>query len=393
VSDRTRSRWGRRIPYIFLGAIPLGVSFIIMWTPPTGDAMLTAVYFVVTIFVFDTLLSLLTMAYNALYTEISQTPQERSGLAAWREVSAVIALLLAFILAPILSEEVGFWQMGVVIGALTAAGYMVSVWGSQEDPSRLDEEKVGLVESLKITLKNRPFRWYLGANIAKEFNFVILAATLPFWRKYALNIQEAGEVFGTTIGAGDQEAILLAVPFLLAIPTLWVWKKVTPRLGARVAWMWANLLFIPGLVIMFLANDFYIGLLGTTLITPGLAGFMMLPIVLLSDVIDYDARVVGKHREGIYFGINGAIVKLAFSFQGFLFALSLDSAGYDPRLATQPDDAVNVIRFLMALSPVIACVLGAIFLYFFRIPDEGRPTMAGTETHKGKRERKVEIEE
>ncbi|MBN1660280.1 MAG: MFS transporter [Anaerolineae bacterium] len=358
ISDRTRSRLGRRIPYILFGAIPLGLSFFFLWTPPRSSAVLTAGYFFIFLFLYDTIYTLVIMAYNSLFTELATDLKERSGLAAVREGLAVIALLLAFVLAPILSEELGFVTMGIVIGAFTSIGYLISVIGAQEDPAHMKGESMPMLQSLKICLANHPFRWYIVANLAKEYLFVVLPATLPFWRKYALNIQGEAEVFGTVMGAGDQEAILLALPFLLCVPLLAIWNRLTPRIGVRRAWIYSFLLFIPGLLIIMLANDFYTGLVGTTLIAPGLAGFMMLPIVMLTDVIDHDARQVGERREGIFFGINGGIVKLAFSFQGILYSIVFTITGFVAGADVQSASAVWGIRFMMGGSPILALLLG-----------------------------------
>jgi GPH family glycoside/pentoside/hexuronide:cation symporter len=367
---------GRRIPYILFGAIPLGISFFFLWTPPKDPLWMTAIYFVAVLFIFDTLYTLVIMAYNALFTELATGLKDRSSLAAVREGLAVIALLLAFILAPILSEELGFVPMGIVIGAFTAVGYLVSVIGAKEDPAHQTGKSMPMGESLKICLSSRPFRWYILANLAKEYLFVVLPATLPFWRKYVLQIQGESEVFGTMMGAGDQEAILLAVPFLLCVPLLILWNKVTPRIGVRRAWTISFLLFVPGLLMIMLARDFYTGLIGTTLIAPGLAGFMMLPIVMLTEVIDEDAGRTGERREGIFFGINGGIVKLAFSFQGILYSIVFTVTGYVAGAAVQSPAAVWGIRFLMGGSPLIVCLLGALALKYYPLGREPRVAAA-----------------
>ncbi len=371
ISDRTRSRMGRRIPYVLFGALPLGLSFFFLWTPPRNSAALTAGYFFIFLFLYDTIYTLVIMAYNSLFTELATGLKDRSSLAAVREGLAVVALLLAFILAPILSEELGFVTMGIVIGAFTTVGYLISVIGVREDPAHMTGESMPMWESLKICLSSRPFRWYILANLAKEYLFVVLPATLPFWRKYVLNIQGEAEVFGTMMGAGDQEAILLAVPFLLCVPLLVIWNRITPRIGVRRAWIYSFLLFIPGLLIIMLASDFYTGLIGTTLIAPGLAGFMMLPIVMLTEVIDDDAERVGQRREGIFFGMNGGIVKLAFSFQGMLYALVFAVTGYVAGAEVQSASAVWGIRFMMGGSPILALLLGtwALSKYPIRFSD------------------------
>jgi GPH family glycoside/pentoside/hexuronide:cation symporter len=336
----------------------------------------TAIYFFVILFIFDTLYTLVIMAYNALFTELASGLKDRSSLAAVREGLAVIGLLLAFILAPILSEELGFVPMGIVIGAFVTIGYLISIIGVKEDPEHMTGESIPMWESLKICLSSRPFRWYILANLAKEYLFIILPATLPFWRKYALRISAESEVFGVMMGPGDQEAILLAIPFLLTVPLLAIWNRVTPRIGVRRAWAYSFLLFIPGLIVILLADSFYVGLLGTTLITPGLAGMMMLPIVMLTEVIDDDAERVGQRREGIFFGMSAGLIKIAFSFQGILYSIVFTVSGYVAGADIQTASAVWGIRFLMGASPIIACLLGALALRYYPIHFIGREKTA-----------------
>lgn len=380
LTDRTHSRWGRRIPYLLFGALPLGLSFILLWTVPTGNVWVTALYFLATVFIFDTLLTLLTVAYNALFTEATKDVRQRSALSALREFAAVIALLLAFILAPILSRSVGFVMMGVIVGFLAALGYFIAAFSTREDPSHMEREVIGIWDSLKLSLQSIPFRWYLGANLMKEAVFLLLAATLPFWVEFALGIRGPGDIFGMRLSAGDQEAALLAAPFLLALPLLVVWRAITPGLGTRRAWMLANVLFIPGLVVMWLARDFQTGLLGTVLISPGLAGYMMLPIVLLSAVIEDDAQRTQVRREGMFFGINGAVVKLSFTAQGLLYALVFRVTGWVSGADTQTEAAIGGIRFLMAGLPALCCLLAVYFLYRVHVSERGAPATVATTT-------------
>lgn len=368
LSDRTRSRWGRRIPYILAGAVPLGAAFWLLWTPPLGDAVLTAVYFGAILFIFDTLSTLLLTAYHALFPEITSDTKDRAGLATWRESFSVVGLILAFVLAPMLSQRLGYPVMGLIVGGLAAAAYMLAMVGLKEDPRRLGETTLGFFESVRITFSNRPFRWFLGAAMVREFNFVILSATVPFWAKYVLNLTAPAKILGLTLAPALQESLLLAVPFLLAVPCLQLWRVVTPRLGARRAWIAANLAWLPGLIVIFLARDFSLALLGVALIAPGFAGYLMLFIVLLSEITDYDARRTGQYREGAFIGITFMFMRLAFSAQALLFLFLLNPSGYVPGAAVQPEGAIAAIRLLIGGAPFVACLVSAACLYFVRIP-------------------------
>jgi GPH family glycoside/pentoside/hexuronide:cation symporter len=364
VSDRTRSRFGRRVPYVAFGAIPLGLSFFFLWTPPTQSPWVMAAYFFMILFIFDTLYSLTIIAYNALFPEVAPTVRDRVDLSAVREILATVALLLSYILAPILAEEVGYLTMGAIMGGLIAIGYLVSMIGVKEHPiDESKEETRGLWASLKIVLSSIPFRWFLGANVAKDYIWLVLGAMLPFWRKYALGIQGPVDVFGTELGPGDAEAVLLGLAIVLAIPFLLIWRPIVLKLGYRRTWIIAALVFIPGLAVMGLANDFYTGLTGTLLVAPGLAGSMIMPFPVISEVIDDDAKKHGFRREGLFFGMNGGITKLAFSAQGVLFASIMSSAGYVAGEAVQTPGAIAGIRFLISGTSIIACLIIAVCMW------------------------------
>lgn len=364
LSDRTRSKFGRRVPYVAFGAIPLGLSFFFLWTPPGKSAWLLAAYFLIVLFIFDTLYSLTFIAYNSLFPEVAPNVRERVDLSTVREILGTIALLLSYILAPILAGSVGYVWMGAIMGALVGIGYLISMLGIKEAPIDDKEVQLGMRESLKIVLSSLPFRWFLGANIAKEYIWLALGAMLPFWRKYVLSIQAPVNFFGAKLGPGDAEAVLLGLAILLAIPCLLIWRPILLRLGYRRTWIIAALVFIPGLFLMMIAKDFYSGLTGTLLVAPGLAGSMILPFPVISEVIDDDAKKEhGYRREGIFFGMNGGITKLAFSAQGVLFASIMSAAGYMAGQTVQTVSAVNGIRIMIGGTTIIATLITAFCMW------------------------------
>jgi GPH family glycoside/pentoside/hexuronide:cation symporter len=375
ISDKTRSKFGRRVPYVALGAIPLGLSFFFLWTPPSQSPFTLAAYFLMILFIFDTLYSLTFIAYNALFPEVAPAPRDRIDLSATREILATVALLLSFILAPIIAEEMGYFTMGAIMGTLIAAGYLVAMIGVKERPvDETREQAFGLGHSLRIVLANKAFRWFLGANISKEYIWLLLASMLPFWRKYALGIQDQVNVFGVNLSGGDAEAVLLGVPILLAIPTLLIWRSLVAKLGYRKTWMIGTLTFIPGLLVMAFANDFYTGLLGTMLTIPGLANSMIMPFPVISEIIDDDAQQAhGFRREGLFFGMNSGIIKLAFSAQGLLFALVTAVTGFNEGSDVQSAGAVWGIRFLIGVTPAIAALIIAWCMFNYPL---GRETHA-----------------
>jgi GPH family glycoside/pentoside/hexuronide:cation symporter len=390
VTDRARTKWGRRIPFILVGAIPLGLSFLILWTPPSFirlkqvgvdadagfspiKALLLSAYLFFALFIFDAIYTLVIMAYNSLYTEMTSTPRERAKLGAWREGLGVVALILAISLMPELIHQFGWVGMGAIFGAAAAGGYLVSLLGCKEDPKHsLEPIEHGIFESMKIALANIPFRFHLGANICKEMIFTVPVAMLPYFCKYAIRI-ESLNLWGTKLDADILEGLLLGIPFLLVIPSLLAWSFITPRIGARASWIASFLSFIPGTVIMTQTTSYPLALVGTCSLAPGLAGLMMLPHMLISEIIDRDAVAIGKRREGVFYGINGAAVKLAVTIHSILFGIIFTVTGYiTPTTAVpdpvQPEAAVSGIRFLMGGVPAIVSLVGASLLLFVRLP-------------------------
>jgi glycoside/pentoside/hexuronide:cation symporter, GPH family len=120
------------------------------------------------------------------------------------------------------------------------------------------------------------------------------------------------------------------------------------------------------------ATDFYTGLLGTMLVIPGLANSMIMPFPVISEIIDHDAKKHhGYRREGIFFGMNGGITKLAFSAQGILFAIVTAATGFSEGSDVQTTSAIWGIRFLIGITPIIAALLIAFCMWKYPL---GRDT-------------------
>jgi GPH family glycoside/pentoside/hexuronide:cation symporter len=204
------------------------------------------------------------------------------------------------------------------------------------------------------------------ANLAKEFMFNVIVAALPFYAKYVIHLEDVPG----GLDAVTQEALLLGAPFILSIPAMWVWTKITQRYGSRNAWIYASLAFIPGLVIVLLASSFTVAIIGTCTLVLGFPGLMMIYDLVVADVIDEDELVVGRRREGMFLGMNGAVIRLAFSVEAVLIATILPLTGYDASLAVQPEMAVLGFRFLMAGAPILALLVTVVALYFYPLHGE-----------------------
>jgi GPH family glycoside/pentoside/hexuronide:cation symporter len=251
--------------------------------------------------------------------------------------------------------------MAIAFGAITSLTMGLSLLGSRENPRTQLEKQPPLLPSLIATFRNHSFRWFVVANLHKEFIVILLQATTPFWAKYVLNIQGPIQLFGQVISVELQNSLLLGSIFVMTLPGIPFWTWVAKRLGSRRGWQIAQATFALSMLSIYAANNFNQAIIGTSVIGLSLAGLLVFPDLVISDIIDEDETVSGARQEGVYFGINGFLIRFAFTMQGITTALVLGFSGYIPavagHVAIQPDSAIFGIRAMIALVPIAASLV------------------------------------
>lgn len=359
ISDRTRTKWGRRIPYIAGGLIPLVIVFIFLWIPPfgitDGNYIPLFIYFTVMMFLFDGLFTLVVLNWTALFPEMYTSLEDRSIVSMWRQFFGNVGLIIGIALAPMIYGKLGWKSMAIIFGIITGVSLGISLLGSKEaDPAEY-EEPLDVLPALKHTLNNKSFMTYVIPYMLIQFTFVMIMAMVPFQAKYVLNILE------------EQSTVILGAAFLTVFIALVPWTRYIIKVGAKQAASWAIAFFAIALVPFGLARNFTTGIIGAVLVGAGLAGILLLfDALLIADVIDEDQLHTGQRREGMYFGANALFIRLAISVQALVMSQVLKATGYNPNLASQPASIVTGIRSLMTVIPIIALI--AAFLVFRQYP-------------------------
>lgn len=370
-SDRTQTRWGRRIPWIAALFIPLSLSFYLLWVPPAGfhDRALLF-YFLFIVLVFDLMWTIVVMNWTALFPEMVPDEQQRAAVSAWRQIFSLIGLLVGVALPPVLAGE--DWGnrgwMAFLLAIVTAVFFGTSLLGSRERQEFSQDDTLPLRDALRATVTNRDFLHFLGTNLLIQYLFLAITSTVPFYTKYVLRIQTPLTLPGVnlTLDVGAQNSIFLGIAFIIALPAMPVWTAVTRRIGAWQALRIACLSSSLSLIGFFIAHDFYSGLVCVMIFGLNLAGLLMLTDLLLADLVDADELVTGMRREGLYFGMNGLVIRFAFTIQGIITWIMLTLTHYVSPDATtlypvQPEAAVSGIRWMLAGFPALALLL-AFFL-------------------------------
>ncbi|MHB9144452.1 MAG: MFS transporter [Symbiobacteriia bacterium] len=352
ISDHTRTRYGRRIPYIRFLSIPLAIAFALLWMPPfqAGSAKPLFWYYITAMFVFDSLFTFVILNWTALFPEMYTSLEERTRVSAWRQVIGIFGLILGVALPPILYGSVGWPAMGIIFGVIIGLALMVSLLGSHENPEFAEEPGLPLRQALKATFANWSFMSYVLASMTIQFTFTMLTATIPFYAKYVL-------------GAGGMEtSLLLGAIFLVALPMIYFWSRLTARFGARRTLMGSVAAYGVFLIPLLFVHTLWQAVLATALLGAGVAGILLLLDVLIADVVDEDELKTGTRREGMYFGVQGFLVRFGISIQAAVMGIVLKSTGYNAALAVQPASAIWGLRLLVGAIPIVGLLIALALL-------------------------------
>jgi len=354
IMDRTRTRWGRRIPHIVFWGIPLGITFFLIWYVPFKDPFQIFAYGLLMICLYDTAFTFALGAWNALYAEMYETTAERADVVVVKDAIAFLSSAAGMMIPPILVGMFGWPGMGIIIGVISIATLYISLLGSKEKAEYSIEEPLGLVSSITSTLRNKPFLYAAVLLIMTEYAFGTLTMVLPIYGRFVLGLQI--EETGLTM-IGVVISVLLGLPF---------WGYMYKKLGEKTTFLLATAVFAIGLIPTFLASDLTQLMLLSIPAGFGVAGTLMSE-PLLSLVIDYDEVLTGKRREAMYSGILTFISRLTLVLTALTQLAVQTSTGFIPDIAAaQPASAIVGLKLTLSLFPPLALFLG--LLVFSRFP-------------------------
>lgn len=228
------------------------------------------------------------------------------------------------------------------------------IWGSKEN-EQASARSIGLWKAIVYTFSNRSFVAYVLGGFFVQLTFALLTAAIPFFTKYALHANESANT------------IMLGLVFVTAIPFVYVWAHWTKHYGPRRTMIAAIVCYMLALApLLFVSSELGAYIAGA-FIGFSLAGLIILLDILLSEVIDEDERTTGARREGIYFGMNGFIIRFGVSLQAIIMSTVLESSGYVANSPQQPDAAIFGIRLMLAGIPIVALVFAIICFVIYPI--------------------------
>jgi len=358
LSDRTRTRWGRRRPWLVIGTPLLILAFIAFYSPPAflaGESLFAyaALFYILT----GTLDSVINANYGALFPELFRTDSSRASTNAMRQAFQLVAMIISIALTPMVTSAIGFQTTAIVYGILGGVVILYMSLTSREVRLEVDENKPGLWNSLKDLFKNRKF-WMAGlANAFYSAAMSLVLASMPFFVKYTLQLGDS------------QSTFLFAAVLLIAIGCVAVWARLVRRFSLMPVWRTALITLAVAFVPLYFANSLPTAMAASALVGFGFAGVITTMDLIGARIIDEDTRKHNLRREGIISNalgfmnrLNGLFTSAAFFLVSVLFGfVSGDNPGPEPH---------NAARFLLTVFPPVLMVISFAFSFLINFPEE-----------------------
>lgn len=365
LSDRMKSKLGRRRPFLLWFAFPFGLSFIMLWSAPNWDSQVGLLLYVTLAFMIsDTLTTLVAVPYLSLTPELTRNYDERTSLSSFRTVFQLLSAMVVVIVAPMIVDAVilgggtqqqGFLTAGAVFGAIGSLPlFLIGLFVRERYAEETQEqETLSFRDTLKLAWQNIPFRYAVGIYMFNWSAVDMVAITFPFFLLYWVaqgNLLAKINIFGVDLALESAFFGVMMFVCVLFVP-FWLWlSKRFNKIQAYIAGM-ASWIIVQLLIFTIQPGDTNYLLLIAALAGIGVSAAYILPDSILPDVIEWDELRTGRRQEGIYYGIRTLIRKLTGAGVIFVTLQILGWSGYQapPDGVTQfqqPESALFMIRVM-----------------------------------------------
>ncbi len=386
ISDNTKSRWGRRRQYVFIGAIIMGIAFIIMWQLYRENGVdYNFTYFLLWSFLFYLGLTIFSVPYVAMGYEMSTDFHERTSIMAiaqwigqWAWVIAPWFWVVMYDQNWFPSADVATRQMAVWVGiacmlfAMVPAIFLKSKSTVNENYSPLTFGSIGsslmeIFDGFNEAFSSKPFvklcisTFFIfnAFNTIAAFSFFIIV-----WYLYSGDAGAAG-IWPTLFGS-----LASLVTTFLIIPTVaWMSKKM----GKKQAFILSQTISLVGygmLWFLFVPGKPYMFIFALPFFSFGIGSLFTLMMSMTADVIDLDELNTGKRREGIFGAIYWWMVKFGFAIAGLASGAIMSLVGFDATAAEQPESAITGLRIFYSALPMFGTLISIIVMRNYSMTEE-----------------------
>jgi len=375
LTDRTKSHWGRRRPWLLFAAVPFGLLFFAQWLVPQWSETAKFWYYLAVAFLLDGAYTAANVPYSAMTPELTHDYDERTSLSSYRLSFSIMGGVLAVFFHTQIVSTIGnpytgnavaaaYWAI-LIVGAnwitfffTREKHYEELVKAQAENP---DDKGPGFFEGLRIAFQNKAFVSvtviYLLSWLAIQFVQNNLLLYVKYW-----------------IGAESSFGFLVLAVQFSAFIFLMIWAKISSKIGKQNIYYVGMSFWVVVEIILFFIQPGQITFLFIMAILAGAGvsiGYLV-PWSMIPDVVEMDELVTGQRREGIFYGFFVFLQKLGISLglamSNYVFALT----GYINQvpggsLPVQPPAVLMALRIFVSLAPAVILLLSFVAVYKYPI--------------------------
>jgi GPH family glycoside/pentoside/hexuronide:cation symporter len=349
IADRTQSRWGRYRPYLLFGAVPMGVFFVLVYTPIPGvEGSAVAVVALITQILFRTAYAVVSIPYGSLTSAMTGDSAERASIAGYRMIFANLGgLAIALSMMPLIKAlgagdlARGFPLAAIVLAVLAVILTWVCFAGTREQPQPAGETAYRIVDLPRLALANPPFLIVIACMILSTTGITIVATFMPYFFKYA-------------IGNEGQMGLALGIVITGTVCFIPVWMAIAKRAGKRNVWIAGAAWAAASLLLLYWAAPLSFAAMAPFLLLSsfGFAALSLTGFGLLPDTVEYGEWKTGRKAEAGLYSVMILAQKVSLGLASWFVGVSLANAGYTAESGL-PAEGIASMTQAMLLMPVV----------------------------------------
>lgn len=368
LSDRTRTRWGRRRPWLLFGALPFALTFVLLWIKPGFITTQTGLllFYAAVYLIYEASATTVYMPYFALTPELTQDYDERTQLTSFRMLFNIIGGLTAYtlpmlVIGSMVPENANrVVLMAAIFGLLAAIPYLVVFFSVREKKEYIEQKPPKLREAFGAVRRNKPFFFAAMIYLCTWIVIILAETNLMFYIKYVLK-------------RPDQSSLVMGAIFISAIIALPFWNWISKKGNKRSAYIIGVSFWAATMVTLALFNaqtPMWLLLIVCMLCGFGLSAAQVLPWAIIPDAIEWDEYQTGERHEGTFYSLITLMGKIANSLAVPLSLLLLEFTGYVSNAPEQPQSALLGIKIVIGPIPALLLFGGVIFAIFYPLSRE-----------------------
>lgn len=360
-SDRVSSkRFGKRRVFMIFGAIPLGISIMLLWFVPSGLGQVGIfIWIMMTFILFDTIWTGTNVPYYSLSSELTEDYDERSSLTSYRMILAVPAYLVGAALTPFIVglfavKSTGYGFIGIAYGIIAAAALLISASGLKEKPQIIQKKaEISPWLAIKYTFKNKMFVRLIVAYLLMNVSFALVKTLMAYFVTYQLDME-------------DQVSIVMGLLLIVVAATIFLWKKISEKWDKGPTYAFGMGIGALAIGACFFLPDHSTYLIYIVAVVAGFgfASNWVFPWSMIPDVVEYDRLETGEYRSGMYFGVWGLATKISEAFAIAVSGWILAIYHYVPNAAQTPQTLFGIRLFFGPIPALFILVSLPLLIWY-----------------------------